>query len=71
VTPVIYWRPAFTQTLLENSGGNTTSSQVTYANLTGTVTYEYVVPVPEPTTMVAGALMFLPFLHALKRKASS
>ncbi len=41
----------FTQTLLANHGGNTDASQVTDAQLTGTVTYNYTVP--EPSRFVA------------------
>ena len=43
----------FTQTLLANNGGNTSSSQVTNAGLTGTVTYYYepAPVVPEPSTL--------------------
>ena|SRR3989339_1105279 len=41
----------FTQTWLTNTGGNTYASQVTYAELTGTVTYFYD-EVPEPATML-------------------
>ena len=40
----------FTQTVLSNTGGNTAASQVTQADLTGTVTYHYN-PVPEPSTL--------------------
>ena len=53
----------FTQTLLANTGGNTSSSQVTNAQLTGTVTYYYLIP--EPTTM---ALLGLGTLGLLRRK---
>jgi hypothetical protein len=41
----------FTQTWITYSGGNATASQVTSAQLTGTVTYFYE-PVPEPATML-------------------
>ena len=41
----------FTLTWLTNTGGNTVASQVTSAQLTGTVTYFYDV-VPEPATML-------------------
>lgn len=40
----------FTQTLLANTGGNTSASQVTSASLTGSVTYTYN-PIPEPGTL--------------------
>jgi hypothetical protein len=39
----------FTQTVLSNTGGNTAASQVTQADLTGSVTYTYI-PVPEPSS---------------------
>jgi hypothetical protein len=64
----------YSYTTISYGGGNTTSGQVTMAGLTGTVTYEYN-PVPEPTTMVAGALMLLPFcggaLRKLRRKTQA
>lgn len=41
----------FTQTWIGYQGGNTLASQVTYAELTGSVTYTYT-PVPEPSTIV-------------------
>lgn len=63
----------FTQTLLSNTGGNTSSSQVTDAGLTGTVTYSFTdAPggsqsdgVPEPATMalMGGALIGLGLLR--------
>jgi hypothetical protein len=41
----------FTQTLLANTGGVTSTSQVTHAGATGTVTYTYIAaPVPEPSS---------------------
>jgi hypothetical protein len=40
----------FTQTLLANTGGNTSASQVTNSQLSGSVTYYYN-PVPEPATI--------------------
>ncbi|MGB7581644.1 MAG: choice-of-anchor E domain-containing protein [Sedimentisphaerales bacterium] len=40
----------FTQTWLTNTGGETSTTQVTSAQLTGTVTYFY--EVPEPATML-------------------
>ncbi len=36
----------FTETVLANTGGNTTASQVTQAGATGIITYTYVVPEP-------------------------
>lgn len=43
----------FTQTLLANSGGNTGSSQVTNASLTGEVIYTYTpAPVPLPSAIL-------------------
>jgi hypothetical protein len=55
----------FTQTLLANTGGVTTSSQVTDAGLTGTVTYTYTAAVPEPSTfgLLALGLSALPLLR--------
>jgi len=44
----------FTQTLLANTGGNTGASQVTRAQLTGSVTYDYTPSVPD-----GGATMIL------------
>jgi hypothetical protein len=41
----------FTQTLLANTGGNTSANQVTYGSATGTVTYNFT-PVPEPSAFV-------------------
>lgn len=41
----------FTQTLLANSGGNTTPSQITDASLSGIVIYDYTPITPEPATM--------------------
>ena len=54
--------PAGTQTYtdLANSGGNTESAQVTYAGLTGTVTYTYT-PIPLPPAL----LLFGPGLLGL------
>jgi hypothetical protein len=53
-----------TYTLLSNYGGNTVSSQVTDAGLTGTVTYTYTA-VPEPSTfgLLALGLSALPLLR--------
>ncbi len=43
----------FTQTYVANTGGNTAAGQVTDAELTGTVTYQYnPVPTPEPSTLL-------------------
>jgi len=40
-----------TQTVLKNTGGNTTASQVTYADLQSIVTYDFnPAPAPEPST---------------------
>ena len=47
-----------TRTVLDYEGGNSLASQVSFASLTGTVTYNYT-PVPEPTTMITGALLLL------------
>lgn len=56
----------FTQTVVSNTGGNTTASQVTDASLTGTVTYTYTAasPTPEPASMalMGGALIGLSLL---------
>ncbi len=56
----------FTQTLLANTGGNTTSSQVTNAQLTGSVTYFY--NLPEPSGIVSLACLLLPTAFFLKRR---
>lgn len=62
----------FTQTFESSHNGNVTWTQNSYAGLTGVILYTYT-PVPEPTTMVAGALMLLPFgtsaLRKLRKKA--
>ena len=51
---------SFTQTLLANTGGNTAASQVTDADLTGTVTYTYLaVPEPSTCTLAIAGLMGL------------
>ncbi len=54
----------FTQTLLANTGGNTSASQVTDAGLTGQVIYTFT-PAPEPSTfaLLALGLGVLPFLR--------
>ncbi len=53
----------FTRTLLGNTGGNTTSAQVTNASATGTVIYTYQTSTatPEPATeaLMGGALLAL------------
>lgn len=59
----------YTQTDLSNTGGNTNSTQVTDAGLTGTVTYTYTA-VPEPTSvtlLVLGGTLAL--LHRRRRTA--
>ena len=43
----------FTETMLANTGGNTSSSQVTQAQLTGTVIYSYTVPEPATLSLLA------------------
>jgi hypothetical protein len=55
----------FTQTLLANTGGNTNSSQVTDASLTGTVTYTYSVPEPASLGLILAAV---PLLAARRRR---
>ncbi len=52
----------FTETLLANTGGNTAAGQVTDAQLTGTVIYNYT---PEPATL---ALLVLGGLGVLRRR---
>ena len=54
----------FTQTLLANTGGNTFASQVTDADLGGSVTYDYS-PVPEPATI---AMLSLGFVGMFRRR---
>lgn len=61
----------FTLTSEMSHNGNVTWTQNTTAGLSGFVIYTYAVP--EPTTMVAGALMLIPFggsaLRKLRKKA--
>lgn len=57
----------FTQTLLANTGGNTSADQVTEASLTGQVTYTYN-PVPEPATIVLGAFAAVGLALAARRR---
>jgi hypothetical protein len=64
----------FTTTDLSNTGGNTTSSQVTDASLTGTVTYDYTLatatPAPEETStfgLLVLGLGSLPFLRRQRK----
>jgi hypothetical protein len=54
----------FTQTFTGNTGGNTSSGQVTTAGATGTITYNYQSGVPEPgaltllgTSLIGGGLL--------------
>jgi hypothetical protein len=59
----------FTQTLLANTGGNTAASQVTQADLTGTVTYHYTpVPTPEPSTLALFGAAALGLLACARRR---
>lgn len=59
-----------TYTLLSYNGGNSYSSQVTTADATGSVTYDYTAAVPEPSTYLAGlsALGMLGLVGWRKRK---
>jgi len=43
----------FTETLLANTGGNTSAGQITQAQLTGTVIYSYTVPEPATLSLLA------------------
>jgi hypothetical protein len=60
----------FTQTLLANTGGNTAASQVTQADLTGTVTYHYN-PVPEPSTFALFGVAALGLLACARRRRAA
>jgi hypothetical protein len=62
-----YLLPAntFTETLVSFTSGNATTSQVTYASLTGTVTYDYTVP--EPATI---GLLTMGGLALIRRKTA-
>jgi hypothetical protein len=60
----------FTQTVLSNTGGNTTASQVTSAALTGSVTYFYT-PVPEPSTVALLGLGMASVLAFARRRRSA
>jgi hypothetical protein len=42
---------SLTGTTITNTGGNTTATQNTFANVTGTVTYTYTSGAPEPATL--------------------
>jgi hypothetical protein len=59
-----------TQTLLANTGGNTSASQVTYASLTGDVIYYYELPEPSTFGMMGAALVGLAGLRFRKRATS-
>jgi hypothetical protein len=69
----------FTQSFLGNSGGNTTASQITTANATGTITYHYQTgtpggglgpaSTPEPgITAILGAVMVTGLVAFRRRK---
>jgi hypothetical protein len=63
----------FTQTFTANSGGNTSSGQVTTASATGTITYNYapLESVPEPGAMAlisAGAVSGIFIIRRRRRK---
>ena len=60
----------FTQTFIGNSGGNTSSSQVTDANAKFIITYDYIVPAPEPSTfaMIGSGLAGLGLM--IRRRSS-
>ncbi|MFO0946409.1 MAG: choice-of-anchor E domain-containing protein [Planctomycetota bacterium] len=59
----------FTQTLLANTGGNTSADQVTSAQLTGTVTYYYEpTAVPEASSVLMVSLVGLGAVGAYYRR---
>lgn len=62
----------FTQTLLANTGGNTSSSQVTVADATGTVVYDYTpfAAIPEPSGYAALAGLCAMGMLGLSRRGN-
>jgi hypothetical protein len=60
----------YTQTWIGYNGGNTNASQVTNAELTGSVTYRYA-PVPEPSTLALLGIGAFGLLFGIRRDRKS